>query len=91
VDDRQSTYFRKLAIKPQKFRQNKNALQINKQTREKQASSLARSRHGILSNCLPFLDELEDNAKNLSTTTKNDRGPSCSALSFVQFLGFFFG
>jgi hypothetical protein len=77
-----------LAIKPQKYRENKNALQINKQ---KLARSLARSRHGILSNGIPFLDELEDNAKNLSTTTKNDRGPSCSALFFVQFLGFFFG
>jgi hypothetical protein len=85
--DRQSTYFRKLAIKPQKYRENKNALQINKQKREKQARSLARlfarSCHGILSNGLPFLDELEDDAKNLSTTTKNDRGPSCSALFFV--------
>jgi hypothetical protein len=70
VDDRQSTYFRKLAVKTPKF-QGKRKCAPNKQTNKKEKIKRS-SRHGILSNGLSFLDELEDNAKNLSTTTKSD-------------------
>jgi hypothetical protein len=64
VDDRQSRYFRKLAIKPQKYRENKNALQINKQNREKQASKQASS----LARVMAFFTTVFHFSMNLRTT-----------------------